>query len=116
MNTLVIAGGSFILFMVLEWVFWRSPANQFFEKIARRMVWWIQPYYIIRLVTLGGILLFARPKLWPVFSKGEGWFYSLGLGLCLIALSFCLYGFRRRRSGKAFVGGTRKIDDRLYNH
>jgi len=88
MNALVIAGGSFVLFMALEWVVWRSPANRFFERIARRMVWWIQPYYIIRLVTLGGILLFVRPKLWPVFSKGEGWFYSLGLGLCLIALSF----------------------------
>ena len=32
MNTLVIAGGSFVLFMALEWVVWRSPANRFLKE------------------------------------------------------------------------------------
>ena len=90
MNSLAVAGISFTLFVTLEWVFWLSPAKQFFQEVSRRAnaFWWIQPYYLIRLFVFVSILLATKADLWPVFSGGVKWLYSLGLGLCLVVLSF----------------------------
>ena len=89
-NQLIIACISFVLFLILEWVFWLSPAKSFIKALIPNQAfwWWIQPHYLFRLFVLGILLVFARVQLWLLFMGGLNWLSSLGLGVLLIILSF----------------------------
>jgi len=79
---------SFLLFLFLEWAFWRSPAKNFFERIEKASVWWVQPHYVLRMFVLCLVLLITRVNLWPVFTGGISWLLSLGSGALLVWMSF----------------------------
>ena len=81
LNVTVISG---LVFLVLEWVFWRSPAKFLFEKISKTSLWWwIQPHYLLRMLILGLVLFTTKVNLWPIFANSTNWFLSLGAGIFL---------------------------------
>lgn len=81
----------FILLTALEWLFWLSPARTRINQLMKRLGDWymLVPYhYLLRLVLLGGVLLWDRPELWPLFAAGWNWLWSFGLGLVLVGLTY----------------------------